>query len=90
LSRLRVLRQWAGIADISPDTSPILGLTPIEGLFISGGWGTGGYNAIPAGGETMAWTIANGRPHELIQSFGLDRFAKGALVDEGAASGVAH
>ena len=90
LSRLRVQRQWAGIADISPDTSPILGLTPIEGLFISGGWGTGGYKAIPAGGETMAWTIANGRPHELIQSFGLDRFARGALVDEGAASGVAH
>ena len=90
LSRLRVLRQWAGIVDISPDTSPIMGLTPVEGLFISAGWGTGGYKAIPAGGETMAWTIANGRPHELIASFGLDRFAAGALVDEGAASGVAH
>jgi len=90
LSRLRVLRQWAGIVDISPDTSPVMGLTPIEGLFVSGGWGTGGYKAIPAGGETMAWTIANGRPHELITSFGLDRFAAGALVDEGAASGVAH
>jgi sarcosine oxidase subunit beta len=90
LSRLRVMRQWAGIADISPDTSPIMGLTPIEGLFISAGWGTGGYKAIPAGGETMAWTIANGEPHELIRSFGLDRFAAGALVDEGAASGVAH
>ncbi|MGH8130760.1 MAG: sarcosine oxidase subunit beta family protein [Steroidobacteraceae bacterium] len=90
LSRLRVLRQWAGIVDISPDTSPIMGLTPVEGLFISAGWGTGGYKAIPAGGETMAWTIANGRPHELIAAFGLDRFAAGALVDEGAASGVAH
>jgi sarcosine oxidase subunit beta len=90
LSRLRVMRQWAGIADISPDTSPIMGLTPIEGLFISAGWGTGGYKAIPAGGETMAWTIANGEPHELIRPFGLDRFAAGALVDEGAASGVAH
>lgn len=90
LSRLRVLRQWAGIVDISPDTSPIMGLTPVEGLFISAGWGTGGYKAIPAGGDTMAWTIANGRSHELIASFGLDRFAAGALVDEGAASGVAH
>jgi sarcosine oxidase subunit beta len=90
LSRLRVLRQWAGVVDISPDTSPVMGLTPVEGLFISAGWGTGGYKAIPAGGETMAWTIANGRPHELIASFGLDRFATGALVDEGAASGVAH
>jgi hypothetical protein len=83
LSRLRVMRQWAGTADITPDTSPVMGLTPIEGLFISAGWGTGGYKAIPAGGETMAWTIANGEPHELIRSFGLDRFAAGALVDEG-------
>ncbi len=90
LSRLRVMRQWAGIVDITPDTSPIMGLTPIKGLFISGGWGTGGYKAIPAGGETMAWTIANGKPHALIESFGLDRFASGALVDETAASGVAH
>ncbi len=90
LSRLRVMRQWAGTVDISPDTSPVMGLTPVEGLFISAGWGTGGYKAIPAGGETMAWTIANGRPHELITSFGLERFTTGALVDEGAASGVAH
>lgn len=90
LSRLRVMRQWAGCADITPDTSPIMGLTPIEGLFITGGWGTGGYKAIPAGGETMAWTLANGQPHEMIRGFGLDRFATGRLVDEGAASGVAH
>ena len=90
LSRLRVMRQWAGTVDISPDTSPIMGLTPIQGLFISAGWGTGGYKAIPAGGETMAWTIANESPHELIAGFGLDRFATGALIDEGAASGVAH
>jgi sarcosine oxidase subunit beta len=90
LGRLRVMRQWAGLVDIAPDTSPIMGLTPVEGLFISAGWGTGGYKAIPAGGETMAWTIANDRPHELITAFGLDRFARGALVDEGAASGVAH
>ena len=90
LSRLRVMRQWAGTVDISPDTSPIMGTTPIQGLFISAGWGTGGYKAIPAGGETMAWTIANGKPHALIESFGLSRFSSGALVDEGAASGVAH
>lgn len=90
LSRLRVMRQWAGTADITPDTSPIMGTTPVEGLFITGGWGTGGYKAIPAGGETMAWTIANGEPHDMIRPFGLGRFASGALVDEGAASGVAH
>lgn len=90
LGRLRVMRQWAGIVDITPDTSPIMGLTPVQGLYISAGWGTGGYKAIPAGGETMAWTIANDRPHELITAFGLDRFRSGALVDETAASGVAH
>jgi sarcosine oxidase subunit beta len=90
LGRLRVMRQWAGIVDISPDTSPVMGLTPVRGLYVSAGWGTGGYKAIPAGGETMAWTIANNRPHELITEFGLGRFASGALVDEGAASGVAH
>jgi sarcosine oxidase subunit beta len=90
LSRLRVMRQWAGTADITPDTSPIMGKTPVEGLFVSGGWGTGGFKAIPAGGETMAWTIANGEPHAMIRGFGLDRFAAGRLVDEGAASGVAH
>jgi sarcosine oxidase subunit beta len=90
LSRLCVMRQWAGVVDITPDTSPIMGLTPVAGLYLSAGWGTGGFKAIPAGGETMAWTIANDKPHELIVAFGLDRFARGALVDEGAASGVAH
>jgi sarcosine oxidase subunit beta len=90
LSRLRVMRQWAGTVDISPDTSPIMGPTPIAGLYVSAGWGTGGYKAIPAGGETMAYTLARDEPHPLIRSFGLDRFASGALVDEGAASGVAH
>ena len=89
-SRLRLMRQWAGIVDITPDTTPLMGKTPVEGLYISGGWGTGGYKAIPAGGETMAWTIVNDAPHPLIASFGLDRFARGALIDEGAASGVAH
>lgn len=89
-SRLRLMRQWAGIVDISPDTSPIMGPTPVPGLYVNCGWGTGGYKAIPAGGETMAWTLAHGRPHELITGFGLDRFQSGALIDEGAASGVAH
>ena len=89
-SRLKLMRQWAGIVDITPDTSPIMGLTPITGLYLSGGWGTGGFKAIPAGGDTMAYTIANNRPHELIEPFGLERFVTGALVDEGAASGVAH
>jgi sarcosine oxidase subunit beta len=89
-SRLRLMRQWAGITDITPDTTPIMGRTPLQNLYMSGGWGTGGYKAIPAGGDTMAYTIANDDPHPLIAGFGLDRFVSGALIDEGAASGVAH
>ena len=65
-------------------------LTPVKNLYVSGGWGTGGYKAIPAGGETMAHTVAHDAPHPLIADFGLDRFESGALIDEGAASGVAH
>jgi sarcosine oxidase, subunit beta len=89
-SRLKLMRQWAGRVDITPDTSPLMGLTPIEGLFINCGWGTGGYKAIPAGGDTMAHTVVTGRPHPLIAGFDLDRFRTGALIDEGAAAGVAH
>lgn len=89
-SRLRLMRQWAGITDITPDTTPIMGHTPVQNLYFSGGWGTGGYKAIPAGGDTMAYTIVNDRPHPLIVDFGLERFETGKLVDEGAASGVAH
>jgi sarcosine oxidase subunit beta len=89
-SRLKLMRQWAGRVDITPDTSPVMGLTPIDGLFINCGWGTGGYKAIPAGGDTMAHTIATGKPHPLIEKFSLQRFRTGALVDEGAAAGVAH
>jgi sarcosine oxidase subunit beta len=89
-SRLRLMRQWAGRVDVTPDTSPLMGLTPVEGLYINCGWGTGGYKAIPAGGDTMAYTVANDRAHSLIESFSLARFARGALIDEGAAAGVAH
>ena len=89
-SRLRMMRQWAGVCDMSYDVSPIVGKTAIENLYISTGWGTGGYKAIPAGGDTLAYTIANDQPHELLKPFQLDRFATGRLVDEGAASGVAH
>jgi sarcosine oxidase subunit beta len=89
-SRLKLMRQWAGRVDITPDTSPLMGRTPVDGLFINCGWGTGGFKAIPAGGDTMAYTVANAVPHPLIARFGLDRFQSGALVDEGAAAGVAH
>ncbi|HEX4521510.1 MAG TPA: sarcosine oxidase subunit beta family protein [Gaiellaceae bacterium] len=86
----RVLRTWAGIVDVCPDASPIVGLTPVEGLFLNCGWGTGGFKATPASGRVFAWTIANGRPHELNEPFSLDRFASGALIDEHGAAGVAH
>jgi len=89
-SRLKLNRQWAGIVDITPDTTPIMGKTPVKNLYISGGWGTGGYKAIPAGGDTMAYTIANDNAHPLIEDFGLERFEIGALIDEGSSSGVAH
>ncbi|WP_411959011.1 sarcosine oxidase subunit beta family protein [Pseudomonas sp. s4] len=89
-SRLKLMRQWAGIVDLSPDTSPILGKTRVTGLYISCGWGTGGFKAIPAGGDTLAYTIANDKPHDLIAPFGLDRFAKGRFINEAAAAGVDH
>jgi sarcosine oxidase subunit beta len=89
-SRLRVMRQWAGICDLAPDASPIVGLTPLKNLYISTGWGTGGYKAIPAGGDTLAHTIVHDEPHPLLRPFQLDRFESGRLVDEAAASGVAH
>jgi sarcosine oxidase subunit beta len=89
-SRLKIMRQWAGAVDITPDTSPIMGLTPVRNLYINCGWGTGGYKAIPAGGDTMAQTVVEDKPHPLIRSFDLARFERGALIDEGAASGVAH
>jgi len=89
-SRLRIMRQWAGICDISPDSSPIVGKSPVENLYLSTGWGTGGFKAIPAGGDTLAFTIASDSPHELLRPFSLDRFNTGCLIDEGAAAGVAH
>jgi sarcosine oxidase subunit beta len=89
-SRLKIMRQWAGICDLSPDASPIVGHTPVENLYISTGWGTGGFKAIPAGGDTLAHTIATGNLHPLLEAFSLQRFQTGALIDEAAASGVAH
>ena len=88
--RLKMMRQWAGIVDITPDTSPIVGNTPVRNLYLNCGWGTGGYKAIPAGGEAFAHCIARDQPHPLVAPFSLERFYTGALIDEGAAAGVAH
>lgn len=90
LGRVRLLRQWAGIVDVVHDSSPILGETPLPGLYMSGGWGTGGFKAIPAGGWMLAHHVATGRAHEIAAPFGLSRFTSGALIDEAAASGIAH
>jgi sarcosine oxidase subunit beta len=89
-SRAQVLRTWAGIVDIAPDASPIIGLTPVENLFINTGWGTGGFKATPGSGWVMAHTIAYGAPHEINKPFSLDRFETGHLIDEHGAAGVAH
>jgi sarcosine oxidase, subunit beta len=89
-SRLRLMRQWAGIVDVVHDSSPIIGSTPIPGLYINCGWGTGGFKAIPAGGWTLAHVLATGRNHELAEPFQLERFTSGRFVDEAAAAGIAH
>jgi len=89
-SRLPLLRQWAGIVDVVQDSSPIIGPTPLGGLYINCGWGTGGFKAIPVGGWTFAHVLATGRNHELAEPFQLDRFITGRLIDEAAGSGIAH
>jgi len=89
-SRLQMLRQWGGIVDVVHDSSPIIGPTPMAGLFINCGWGTGGFKAIPVGGWTLAHALATGKSHELAEPFQLQRFVSGRLVDEAAASGIAH
>jgi sarcosine oxidase subunit beta len=88
--RLRMLRNWAGIVDCTPDRSPIVGLTPVAGLFVNCGWGTGGFKATPGSGHVFAATIARGEPHSIAAPFGLDRFRTGRLIDEAAAAAVSH
>ncbi len=82
LSRLRVLRHWAGVMDMSMDGSPIICRAPIDGLYINAGWCYGGFKATPASGWCFAWTIAKDEPHPLNAKFTLDRFRRGAAIDE--------
>ena len=89
-SRVNILRQWAGIVDITPDRSPIISETPVKKLFINCGWGTGGFKATPGSGNAFAEMMAKGAPTDLTAAFSLERFVKGALVDEAAAAAVAH
>ena len=89
-SRVRMNRQWGGIVDICPDACPIIGKTPIAGLYFNCGWGTGGFKATPGSGYVFADTVAHDHPHPLAEPFALERFHTGALIDEHGAAGVAH
>ena len=84
------MRQWGGIVDMTGDRSPIISLTDVKGLYVNGGWGTGGFKSIPGSGFVFADTIANDRPHPIAEPFGLSRFVRGEFIDESVASGVAH
>ena len=82
LGRLRVLRSWGGVMDMSMDGSPIIGKTPVENLYLNGGWCYGGFKATPGSGWVFAHTIATGEPHELNAGFTLERFRTGRSLDE--------
>ena len=90
ISRLKMLRQWGGIVDMTGDRSPIISTTPVGNMFINCGWGTGGFKAIPGSGWAMAELVANGKPGSLAEPFGLNRFREGRFIDESVAAGVAH
>jgi sarcosine oxidase, subunit beta len=88
--RMRMLRTWGGIVDVTPDRSPILGKTPVQGLYVNCGWGTGGFKATPGAGDLLAYTMAKDEPHPINAPYNLDRFRNGRLIDEAAAAAVAH
>src|SRR5467141_146027 len=88
--RLRMLRAWGGIVDVTPDRSPIIAKTPVPGLYVNCGWGTGGFKATPGSGNVFAWTIAKDEPHKINAPFTIERFRDGILIDEAAAAAVAH
>ena len=88
--RLRMLRNWGGIVDVTPDRSPIVGATPVPGLYVNCGWGTGGFKATPGSGHVFAHHVAKGEPHKIGAPFTLQRFRTGRLIDEAAAAAVAH
>jgi sarcosine oxidase subunit beta len=89
-SRMRMLRTWGGIVDVTPDRSPIIGKTPVPGLYVNCGWGTGGFKATPGAGDLLAHTMAKDEPHSINAAYHLDRFRNGRLIDEAAAAAVAH
>jgi len=90
LSHVKVVRQWSGMADMTPDFAPIMGKTPVEGFYLDAGWGTWGFKATPVCGKTMSYTVAHDRNHDLITGFTLDRFRKFELTGEKGAASVGH
>jgi len=88
--RMRMLRSWGGVVDVTPDRSCILGKTPVPGLYVNCGWGTGGFKATPGAADLLAYTIAKDEPHPINAPFSLERFTTGRLIDEAAAAAVAH
>ncbi|WP_306117606.1 MULTISPECIES: sarcosine oxidase subunit beta family protein [unclassified Roseitalea] len=89
-TRLKMMRSWGGVVDVTPDRSPIIAKTPVPGLYVNCGWGTGGFKATPGSGHVFAHTIANDNPHPVNAGFTLERFSTGALIDEAAAAAVMH
>jgi sarcosine oxidase, subunit beta len=90
LERIKVLRTWTGLCDLSPDYSPILGKTEVDNFHLSAGWGTYGFKAAPIVGVTLAELVATGRTPDLIAPFALERFHNDTLVSELAAAAVSH
>jgi sarcosine oxidase subunit beta len=89
VSRLKMLRQWGGIVDVTGDRSPLISKTPVQNCFINAGWGTGGFKAIPGSGWAMAELMATGHS-PLTEEFSMMRFKEGKFIDESVAAGVAH
>jgi sarcosine oxidase subunit beta len=90
IAKLRLLRQWSGLCDMTPDFSPVMGVTPVEGFLVDVGWGTYGFKAGPVSGEAMAELVATGKTPELIAPFDLARFTEDRLVGERGAAAVGH
>ena len=90
VGRLRLMRQWAGVTDMTPDFSPIMGETPVQNYYIDAGWGTWGFKATPVCGKRMAETLATGRVPDLIKPFALERFYSFSQVGEKGAASVGH
>ena len=90
LAGVKIVRQWAGMADMTPDFAPVMGRTEVDGFYLDAGWGTWGFKATPVCGETMAATVASGRNHALIEAFGMERFRRLAMLGEKGAAAVGH